>query len=249
MPPRKPSRPGRKAGPASAGTPIRPDAIARPRPVATPGDPPTPEAVGELATTLGFAFTPAQLKATVAYLEMLERWNRSVNLVGPETWRTILAELIPDSWFLARFLDTLPPCERILDLGAGGGLPGIPLRIVRPQGRYVLVEPRQKRAAFLRNAVAIAGLTGTPVFPGRAEDLPAAHLPADLVLSRAFRPWPEVLAIAAELLRPDGLCVIMSSDSPPDSAPAGWTLAATADYPVRQGRAWLWAFARIRNDS
>ncbi|HDQ40421.1 MAG TPA: 16S rRNA (guanine(527)-N(7))-methyltransferase RsmG [Desulfonatronum sp.] len=126
------------------------------------------------------------------YLQMLLKWNKRVNLVGPGSWQTILADLVADSWQLADYLETLPLPEapRTADLGAGAGLPGIPLRLFWTAGDYHLVEIRQKRSAFLLQAVSALGLQRTFVRLQRAEQALPALAPVELCLSRAFMPWP-----------------------------------------------------------
>ena len=153
-------------------------------------------------------------------------------------------------WHLADLLadlsaaGSLPPKPRCLDLGAGAGLPGVPLRLFWPHGDYLLVEPRHKRSAFLRVAVATLGLMGTAVFPGRVEELPPERLPADLVLARAFLPWPELLELASRLLALRGMVVAFAHDPEPDAEriPDGWRFVCGRSYSSPEGSRSFWVF-------
>lgn len=184
------------------------------------------------------------------YLGLLLKWNRSMNLVGRVAWPGVFADLVMDSLRLADFLEGLglPPAPLCLDFGAGAGLPGIPLRLAWDRGRYLLVETRERRAAFLRTAVgAVLPGRGTEVFEGRVEGLPPELCAADLILSRAFLPWPEYLGLARTRLAPGGRVLVMASGPPPGAedirarAP-GFALAASQAYPAPAGERHFWVF-------
>lgn len=179
------------------------------------------------------------------YLHLLLKWNARINLVGPGDWQSILTDLVADSWHLGDFLQTLPlpdaPCT--VDLGAGAGLPGIPLRLFWSAGDYHLVEIRQKRTAFLLQAVATLELRRTFVCPQRAEQALPALAPIDLCLSRAFMSWPSLLELVRPWLTYDGLLVVMANEAPPDVLPAPWRLVAVTDYLAVEKKRYFWALA------
>jgi 16S rRNA (guanine527-N7)-methyltransferase len=211
--------------------------------------------VFELFHAHGAALNEREAAHAAVFLELLASWSRSMNLVGKKNWPEILTDLMLDSWFLAQFLETLDLPETCLsfDLGAGAGLPGIPLRLFWGRGSYVMVELRAKRATFLRYALAklASGLQGpSTVFEGRAEDILSKEAP-DLALSRAFKPWDQVLALVAPWLKPDGRVVFMASDPPP-APPEGWRLLASEPYPAPAAKAktrYFWAFAPVIDSS
>lgn len=191
---------------------------------------PLPELL-DAARALGRELAPPEAQGLARYLELLSLWNRRMNLVGAKDWPAMLA-LVQDSWHLADLLrDWGGPVDLTLDLGAGAGLPGIPLRLAWDAGRYVLVEPRLKRAVFLRQAVAQLELPRTEVAACRLEDLPPALCRADLVMARAFLPPPALLEAAPRVLRPGGALVLMTRDLPP--LPAGYALVAQQRYTAR----------------
>jgi 16S rRNA (guanine527-N7)-methyltransferase len=180
-----------------------------------------------------------------AYLSLLMRWNRVMNLVGAKNWREAL-RLAADSFFLAHFLAGLPLPPRPLtwDLGAGAGLPGIPLRMVWQAGEYHMVEIREKRAVFLNAALARLALPNTLAVWERAEDFFARMLagkrPADCILSRAFMPWEKLLPFVADHLAPDGFVCIAAKRPPPESPPGSWVLAAEYAYELDGSRRFFW---------
>ncbi len=191
-------------------------------PMKTASTPATADTVSKQAATLGRALTVNQSQGLATYLGLLETWNKKMNLVGPKTWPDMLSILITDSWHLADFLDTLKNDIDLtdplsLDLGAGAGIPGVPLRLFWPQGEYVLVEPRSKRAVFLELAVSRLRLARTRVFRGRTEQLEGPVLAPDtratLCLSRAFMPWPEFLQLSSSFLTSTGVAIVMTNEA------------------------------------
>jgi 16S rRNA (guanine527-N7)-methyltransferase len=138
-------------------------------------------------------------------------------------------------------------------------LPGVPLRLLWPAGRYWLVEAREKRALFLQNVLAACPLPGTGVWRGRAENFmnsgaAEGRRPADLLISRAFLPWPQLLELARGKLAPGGLVVCLTLEEPPAELPADlaahWRLLRAHRYsPSRQRPEQIrqfWAFEQAR---
>ena len=98
----------------------------------------------------------------------------------------------------------LPSAARVVDVGSGAGLPGIPWAIARPDCTFVLVEPLERRAIFLAEAIAALGLTNTRVVRGRAEDVIDDCGQADVVTSRAVAPLAKLARWSAPLVRHGG---------------------------------------------
>jgi len=196
---------------------------------------------------LGFAMSPHQVQGLQAYLSTLERWNRAINLVGPSHWKQILHTLVVDSLYLGEFLARIVHQKNIrsLDLGAGAGLPGLPLRLVWEPGEYYLVESRVKRCAFMRQAIAAMGIHNTYVINGRVEDLPRDILPADLIVSRAFMPWKKLLALTVSLLDARGVLIVLSSQKAEDKDLQDFVLQEQFCYQVQGRKRFFWALQKI----
>lgn len=212
-----------------------------------PPIPCTPENVGVLCRELGFDFSHEQHALLTAYLALLVKWNRVMNLVGRPDWPEILVELAADSFYLADFLRSLdiPPDPECWDLGAGAGLPGIPLRMLWREGSYTLVESREKRAIFLRTVLAACPLPGVSVFQGRAESFMPSRPLADLVVSRAFMPWEKVLDLVQNFVAPRAHCVFLTLEPMPESPPQGWTAVADTRYTAGGDARFFWALQRV----
>lgn len=182
------------------------------------------QSVGEHCLKMGFSLTLPQISALHDYLFLLQKWNQSMNLVGKSSWEEILDELAADSLHLAKYLNShayfapssvpfFSQNEKIYsfqyyenehnfsvwDLGAGAGLPGIPLRILWNQGQYTLVEAREKRSLFLHTVCTKLGLEQTFVCRDRAENF-MQNKKAKLIISRAFMPYDKMLPFVAPYL-------------------------------------------------
>ena len=109
------------------------------------------------------------LDSLVSYIELLRRWNARVNLTGLDAGDEGLDRLIVEPLAAARHVAS--PTPRVIDIGAGGGSPAIPLRLALPGSSLLMVEARARKAAFLREAVRHLGLTDTAVEARRFEEL------------------------------------------------------------------------------
>lgn len=184
----------------------------------------------------GFDISVQQSEQLAGYLALLMQWNKAMNLVGARHWRDALENLIMDSFHLAGFLranvlDALPPSPMAWDLGSGAGLPGIPLRMVWDDGKYWLVESRDKRTIFLSTVLARYPLKDTFVYRGRAEQFMDGKK-ADLIISRAFMPWQELLAFVKGHLNPGGQIVFLTKEELKDAPELPWRRTAHASYTV-----------------
>jgi 16S rRNA (guanine527-N7)-methyltransferase len=207
--------------------------------------------IPEAAVAAGLAgrgFTPSgdAVAGIRTYLELLMRWNKAMNLVGASTWQTALDDLILDSLHLASFLPALgmPENPACWDIGAGAGLPGIPLRLVWQEGTYTMIEVREKRALFMRTVLAALRLPRTAVFGGRAETFFARAGLADLILSRAFMPWEKMLSFVEPHLAPSGRAIFLALAAPPERVPPGWRLERDYAYTSGTKQRRFWSFTR-----
>jgi 16S rRNA (guanine527-N7)-methyltransferase len=143
------------------------------------------------------------LERLCAYLDLLRRWQRAVNLVGASTledpWRRHILDC-------AQIAPHLPPAARsLLDLGSGAGLPGLVLAILGAPG-VQLVESDQRKAQFLREA---ARVTSAPVVVHARRIEQLGDLAPDVVTARALAPLPHLLALAEPFLAPRTICLFL----------------------------------------
>lgn len=140
------------------------------------------------------------------YLCLLLRWNRTHSLTAYRDRGVILEKLFLDSLLFLRFLP--PHIHRVLDLGSGAGIPGIPLKIVQPQYSLTLIEARRRRTSFLATVVRELGLEDVRVLTGRAEALikqfPGLGGEFDAVLTRAAGSLDIIAPLALRFLKPGG---------------------------------------------
>ena len=118
----------------------------------------------------GLVLTPAQCEALLQYLELLLHWQKHLNLTGLHSAERMLDVLIIESLdFLRR--DLLLPAARVLDLGTGAGVPGIPLAICAPEVHFTLLDRSEKKITFVRRVVLSLRLRHCAPHCGAAEDL------------------------------------------------------------------------------
>ncbi len=148
----------------------------------------------------------------LAYLAVLDKWNRTHNLTAiRETDRMITHHLL-DSLAVLPHLPSRAGL-RVIDIGSGGGLPGIPLAIVRPNWQFVLLDSNFKKATFLRQAAIELPLPNVEVVAARVEQYtPSA--PFDIAISRAFSDLAVFAGAGRSLLTPDGRLVAMKGVYP-----------------------------------
>lgn len=153
---------------------------------------------------LGLAL-PAGAEATLlAYLALLDKWNRVYNLTAVRDVERMVSHHLLDSLAAVPYYKG----EAVLDVGSGGGLPGIPLAIARPELRVTLIDSIAKKTAFLLQAKAELGLGNVQVITSRVEDFrPDAQF--DVITSRAFSDLKEFVTLTRHLLKPGGCWLAM----------------------------------------
>jgi 16S rRNA (guanine527-N7)-methyltransferase len=161
----------------------------------------------------------------LAYLALLDRWNKTYNLTAIRDPREMVGKHLLDSLAMRPFVREV---ATLADLGTGAGLPGIPLAIALPSLQVTLVESNGKKARFLREAVRTLALGNARVAESRAEALaePGAYA---AITARALATLPDILAVGGHLLRPGGRLLAMKGARPDDeiaALPAGWRLEA-----------------------
>src|SRR6266849_9148473 len=162
----------------------------------TSGSPPiSARAIQRAAVEFQLTLNEQQVEKIQQYTKILLTWNDKVNLTAIRDPLEILYRHFCESMFGTSLL----PVEncRLADVGSGGGFPGIPLKIVRPDLHVFLVESNFKKATFLAEVVRELGLTYTRVLVSRFEELDEEVAPLDIVCSRALGDFARFLGWAA----------------------------------------------------
>ena len=141
------------------------------------------------AKKLGLSLTSRQIERFQVYYRELIEWNRRMNLTAITDYDEVQVKHFLDSLTVVRAL-TLPLREgtRIIDVGTGAGIPGIPLKIILPEIELVLLDATRKKAIFLEHITQKLGIETTKILVGRAEEVthrPEYRQQFDVVLSRA----------------------------------------------------------------
>jgi 16S rRNA (guanine527-N7)-methyltransferase len=157
-------------------------------------------------TRLGLVVEPAAQQRLLAYLELIVKWNRVHNLTAIRDLPSMVSAHLLDSLAVAPHLQA----TNVLDIGSGGGLPGIPLAIVWPQACITVLDSNQKKTSFLQQAKIELALDNVEVVCARAEDWQAPQ-PFDLVISRAFSELAEFVRLGARFCKPDGVLAAMKA--------------------------------------
>lgn len=169
----------------------------------------TISSVRELGLTIG----DSQAEQLVRYLAHLIEWNKTINLTAIIDPKEIIIKHFVDS-LTALVATNFPQNGAVLDVGAGGGFPGIPLKIVRSDIRLVLIEPVRKKCSFLNSVIGLLKLQDVSTFDGTIEQYakrPICHA-IDMVVVRALK-YEEIRNHIPELLTSKGKIVLYRTDA------------------------------------
>lgn len=181
----------------------------------------------------GHGLSDPQAEALVGYLSLLSRWSARINLTGCRDPLDAADRLLFDAFEVAPFL---PRSALVLDVGAGAGGLATALAVLRPDIRLLVIEPRQKRAAFLRRVRRELSLTRWDVVQARAESI--EHPGAHVAYAQAVMPPERWLPLGRKLVRAGGVVLCLTAEPPADDvAPAGLTLAERRHYTLPRSRA------------
>jgi 16S rRNA (guanine527-N7)-methyltransferase len=168
---------------------------------------------------LGLALPEGAEAKLLDYLALLDKWNRVYNLTAVRDTERMVSHHVLDSLAAVPFFQG----ETVLDVGSGGGLPGIPLAIARPELQVTLIDSIAKKTAFLLQAKAELGLANVQVVTGRVEDFrPPTGF--DIITSRAFSDLKEFVTLTRHLLKPSGHWLAMKGLIPHEEIASlpGW---------------------------
>lgn len=195
-----------------------------------------PQLLVHAATGLRVILEERQLRLFTRYHQELTAWNEKINL---------FSRTAPDDSLLKHFIDSLTAAaflphreSTVLDMGSGGGLPGIPLKIAVETLKISLLEASRKKTSFLKHVIHMLQLTGATVIHNRAERLmgdEAYRESFDVVISKAAFKLPQFLSLGAFFLAPGGILIAMkgvetreeTKEAEPAAAGAGLCLSAS----------------------
>lgn len=164
------------------------------------------------AAEMGIPVSPGQAEAFAQHARALLAWNRKTNLTAITS---------PEEVAVKHFLDAIAPSRHIpsgaelLDIGSGGGFPGIPLKIMDPSLSVTLIDSVRKKTSFLNFVIRTLGLSGIEARHVRAEALATRAGMArrfDAVVCRALTALADFLRMARPLVKPGGLLIAMKGE-------------------------------------
>ncbi|HEY5456696.1 MAG TPA: 16S rRNA (guanine(527)-N(7))-methyltransferase RsmG [Acidothermaceae bacterium] len=167
----------------------------------------------------------AHLPLARRYAEWLAGAGVERGLIGPREAERLWPRHLLNCVAVAALI---PTGSHVVDLGSGAGLPGIVLAIARPDLQITLIEPMQRRVAFLDEVRSDLSLAGVDTRRVRADELTAAKLNADIVTARAVAPVGRLAALAAPLLRADGQLLAIKGSGFAAEVSAGWSAVQRA---------------------
>jgi 16S rRNA (guanine527-N7)-methyltransferase len=172
------------------------------------------------ARQLGLSLSDAQLDQLLAYLGLIQKWNKVYNLTAVREPRAMLTQHLVDSLSLlpALLRHASDASLRLMDVGSGGGLPGVVVAICAPQIDVTCVDAVAKKASFIKQVAAELGLKNLHGAHSRVEDL--ATPPFDLITSRAFASLLDFTTLTRQHLKTDGIWLAMKGQHPADELAA-----------------------------
>ncbi|MDY6842225.1 MAG: 16S rRNA (guanine(527)-N(7))-methyltransferase RsmG [Pseudomonadota bacterium] len=174
---------------------------------------------------MNLSLTDGQQQQLLAFLALLNKWNKAYNLTAVRDERVMVSRQLLDSLSILPWITT----DHLLDVGAGGGLPGIPLAIALPGKRFTLLDSNGKKTRFLNQCVLELGLDNVDVIHGRAEDCQPEQ-PFTQISSRAFTALDNLVTWCGSLLDNEGEFLAMKGQFPDDEVaalPVGWQVKSS----------------------
>lgn len=196
---------------------------------------PLAPALTQGAQALGLSLSPLQEAQLLQFLQLLARWNRVYNLTAVRDETDMVSQHLLDSlavlpalrrWAAGRAGDDPSPAVRLLDVGSGGGLPGVVVSVLQPEWSVACVDAVAKKATFIRQVAAELGLPHLESHHTRVErwnpkpPAPPAPPTYDLITSRAFASLADFTQWTGHLLADDGVWVALKGRVPHDEIAA-----------------------------
>ena len=159
--------------------------------------------------SMGLSLTTAQQLLLLEYVALLKKWNSTYNLTALRDEHTMISHHVLDSLTLLPYIQH---AQTLMDVGSGGGMPGIPTAICRPDLQITLLDANTKKTSFLQQAVIELGLHNVSVASGRVEAMHDKKV--DVVTSRAFAELSDFISLTKHLLNENGYWAAMKGVYP-----------------------------------
>ena len=191
--------------------------------------------LADAAQALGLAMEPDQAQALLTYMQQMQRWNRTYNLTAVRDAGQMLVQHVFDSLAVIQPLRlalgdaTVSSGRHIVDVGSGGGLPGVVIAAMEPQWQVRCVDAVEKKMAFVRQMTGVLNLPNLHAVHARIESLPPLN--ADIVVSRAFASLDDFAALAGRHVSQNGRLLAMKGREPTEEIAA---LQQKADWFVER---------------
>ena len=171
--------------------------------------------LGQGAAEMGIDLSEAQSQRLLDYLALLQKWNKAYNLTAVRDPDEMVSRHLLDSLSILPFVEG----ERWLDVGSGGGMPGIILTIMRPETQFLLLDSNGKKTRFLTQVKLELGLTNLKVFQGRVEAF-QTETGFDGIVSRAFSSLADFTQMTRHLSHPQTRWLAMKGQYPEEELAA-----------------------------
>ena len=158
---------------------------------------------------MGIVLSVPQQLQLLAFVELLKKWNSTYNLTALRDEQSVISHHILDSLTL---LPYVAEARGLIDVGSGGGMPGIPIAIARPDLPVALLDANSKKTSFLQQAAIELGLNNVQVITGRVEAMVGEQF--DVITSRAFAELSDFVSITQQLMAKGGCWAAMKGVYP-----------------------------------
>ncbi len=158
---------------------------------------------------LNLALNAQQVEQLLDFIRLIEKWNKAYNLTAIHGREDMVRLHLLDSLAIASFIEG----KRVIDIGTGAGLPGIPLAICLPEIKFTLLDSNAKKTRFVQQAILELKLENAAVYHQRVENYKPEQL-FNTATTRAFASLSDIVKLTAHLLDKDGVLLAMKGQKP-----------------------------------